>query len=71
MGDARKLRVNNALSSLVDVLIPSSTVEGQATADARRNDALELAKSIVEGHVVPQAPHWSLLTSLLVTVAPQ
>ena len=50
MGDERAQRLDDALSSLVDTLIPALPDEDEATADERRDDALDLARSIIEGY---------------------
>ena len=54
MGDERAQRLDEALSSLVDSLIPTLPDEDEATADERHDDALDLARSIIEGYVTPQ-----------------
>ena len=51
MGDEKAQRLDDALSSLVDTLIPVLPDEDEATADERHDDALDLARSIIEGHV--------------------
>lgn len=48
MGDARSQRYEDALSSLVDNLVPSLEEEDDATADERHEVALELARNILE-----------------------
>ena len=50
MGDTKKQRVDNALSSLIDNLIPRSADKDNGTTDETRDDALEWAKDIIEGH---------------------
>ena len=47
MGDEKTRRFDDALSSLVDNLIPSLEDEDEATADERHDDALDLAKNII------------------------
>ena len=49
MGDEKAQRLDDALSSLVDSLIPTFPEEDEAAADERRDDALDLARSIIEG----------------------
>ena len=49
MGDERAQRLDDALSSIVDTLVPVLPGEDEATADERRDDALELARYIIEG----------------------
>ena len=49
MGDERAQRLDDALSSLVDTLIPVLPGEDEATADERHDDALDLARSIIDG----------------------
>ena len=49
MSDEKAQRVDDALSSLVDILIPILPDEDEAIADERHDDALELARSIIEG----------------------
>ncbi|KAL6721335.1 Microtubule-nucleating Tub4p (gamma-tubulin) complex component [Lecanora helva] len=51
MGDERSQRLDDALSSLVDILVPKLHNEDEATADERHDDALDLARSIIEGAV--------------------
>ena len=51
MGDTKKQRVDSALSSLIDNLIPRTADEDKATTDEIRDDALEWAKAIIEEHV--------------------
>lgn len=48
MGDAKAQRLDDALSSLVDILVPALPDEDEATADERHDDALELARSIID-----------------------
>ena len=48
MGDGRTQRFDDALSSLVDNLVPTLEEEDEATADERHDDALELARNIIE-----------------------
>ncbi|KAL8645600.1 MAG: hypothetical protein Q9226_007228, partial [Calogaya cf. arnoldii] len=58
MGDQR---VDNALTALVEILVPSLNDEDAASLDERRDDALALAKDILETHpksnVVPDVNH--------------
>jgi len=51
MGDERAQRLDDALSSLVDTLIPTLPNEDEATADERHDDALDLARSFLEGYM--------------------
>ena len=48
MGDDKAQRLDDALSSLVDILIPALPDEDEAAADERRDDALDLARSIID-----------------------
>lgn len=48
MGDEKAQRLDDALSSLVDILVPALPDEDEATADERHDDALELARSIID-----------------------
>ena len=48
MGDEKAQRLDDALSSLVDILIPDRPDEDETTADERHDDALELARSIID-----------------------
>lgn len=57
MGDEKAQRLDDALSSLVDVLIPISPDKDEATADERHDDALDLARSIIEGYVLLYSLH--------------
>lgn len=52
MVDEKAQRLDDALSSLVDTLIPAIPGENEATADERHDDALDLARSIIEGYVL-------------------
>ena len=52
MGDDKAQRLDDALSSLVDILIPALPDEDEVVADERHDDALELARSIIEKCVV-------------------
>ena len=54
MGDEKAQRLDDALSSLVDTLIPVLPDDDEATADERHDDALDLARGIIEGHVLPK-----------------
>ncbi len=51
MGDEKAQRLDDALSTLVDTLIPVLPDEDEATADERHDEALDLARGIIEGHV--------------------
>ncbi len=48
MGDEKAQRLDDALSSLVDILIPTLAEEDEAAADERHDDALDLARSIID-----------------------
>ena len=48
MGDAKAQRYEDALSSLVDNLVPPLEDEDDATADERHESALDLARNIIE-----------------------
>lgn len=52
MGDEKAQRLDDALSSLVDTLIPTVPDEHEAAADERRDNALDLARSIIEGYTL-------------------
>ncbi len=52
MGDEKAQRLDDALSSLVDTLIPIQHGEDAITADERHEDALDLARSIIEGFAI-------------------
>ena len=52
MGDEKAQRLDDALSSLVDTLVPILPDEDEATADERHDDALNLARGVIEGHVL-------------------
>lgn len=49
MSDEKAQRVDDALSSLVDILIPILPDDDESIADERHDEALELARSIIEG----------------------
>ena len=66
MGDVKKQRVDSALSSLIDNLIPLSLPEDGSTSNERRDDALEWAKTIVHGHVRSRKTRKHPLTSCIV-----
>ena len=51
MGDSKTQRVDSALSSLIDRIVPNSTAEDETTTDEKRDEALEWAKSVIDGHV--------------------
>ena len=51
MGDERAQRLDDALSSLVDTLIPLLPDDDEATVDERHDDALDMARSIIEGYI--------------------
>ncbi|KAL8866407.1 MAG: hypothetical protein Q9174_006320, partial [Haloplaca sp. 1 TL-2023] len=53
MVDDRSQRIGSALSALVETLVHPLTDEDDASLDERRDDALALAKSILEGHPGP------------------
>ena len=48
MGDAKTQRYEDALSSLVDNLVPSLEDDDDAAADDRHETALDLARNILE-----------------------
>ena len=48
MGDDKAQRLDDALSSLVDTLIPLHAGEDESTADERRDDALALDRRIID-----------------------
>ena len=48
MGDERNHRVHDALSSLVNQLLPQHEDEDNATLDERRDEALDLVNSIID-----------------------
>lgn len=48
MGDEKAQRLDDALSSLVDILVPTLPDEDEAAADERHDDALELARNIID-----------------------
>lgn len=52
MVDEKAQRLDDALSSLVDTLIPPLPEEDEAAADERHDNALDLARSIIEGYVL-------------------
>ena len=52
MGDERSRRVNDALSSLVQTFVPPLQDEDKAIAEERHEEALDLAKSIIEGYIL-------------------
>lgn len=51
MGDEKTRRVNDALSSLVDLFIPLSQEEDEALDKEKHDNGVELARSIIEGQV--------------------
>lgn len=51
MGDEKAQRLDDALSSLVDIIVPALPDEDEATADKRYDDALDLARSIIDKFV--------------------
>ncbi|KAL8698110.1 MAG: hypothetical protein Q9224_002000, partial [Gallowayella concinna] len=58
MGDVRSRRVDNALSTLIELLVPASTDEDAASLDERRDDALAQARDILDTvSVVPDDGH--------------
>ncbi len=54
MGDDRAQRFEDALSSLVDVLVPGLPDEDEDVADDRHDDALEQARNIIDAHGNPK-----------------
>lgn len=48
MGDEKAQRFDDALSSLVDILVPTSTEEDEVIADEKHEHALHLAKNILD-----------------------
>ena len=52
MGDAKARRIDDALSSLVNHLIPALSDEDEALTDERRDEGLDLARNILEGFVL-------------------
>ena len=59
MGDQR---VDNALTALVEILVPALDDEDAASLDERRDDALALAKDILDTWVLIQSSQAYLLT---------
>lgn len=59
MGDQR---VDNALTALVEILVPSLNDEDAASLDERRDDALALAKDILQRWVLLRSSQAWLLT---------
>lgn len=51
MGDEKTRRVNDALSSLVDLFIPLSQEEDEVLDKEKLDNGVELARSIIEGQV--------------------
>lgn len=62
MGDEKSQRLDDALSSLVDSLTPDLPYEDEATVDERREDALDLARSIIDRWAIRMGRHGLLLT---------
>lgn len=54
MGDDKAQRLDDALSSLVDILVPVLPGEDEASADQRHDNALDLARSIIDKSVSHQ-----------------
>jgi len=50
MGDERRHRVDDALSTLIARLVPQNPDEDDATADERHEHNFDLAKNIIEGY---------------------
>ena len=48
MGDERAQRFDDALSSLVDILLPPLPDEDEDAADDRHEDAVDLARGIID-----------------------
>ncbi len=48
MSDDRAKRIDDALASLVDIIIPTDPDEDEAAADERHDRALDLARDVVE-----------------------
>lgn len=67
MGDEKAQRLDDALSSLVDILIPALPEEDEAAADERHDDALELARSIIDKCVACGSAHGHGLTFAVAT----
>ena len=63
MGDDKAQRLDDALSSLVDILIPVLPEEDEAAADERHDDALDLARNIIEGYLLHIKLAWVYLNS--------
>lgn len=49
MGDEKTRRIDDALSSLVDLLIPAAQAGDEARGGERHSHGVELANSIIEG----------------------
>lgn len=52
MGDEKAQRFDDALSSLVDILVHSPPDADEATADQRHDHALNYARSIIEKYLL-------------------
>ena len=55
MSDVNAQRFDHALSSLIEILVPAQPGEDEETTDDRQDDALELARSLIERSVDPSA----------------
>ncbi|KAI9709213.1 MAG: hypothetical protein M1812_007736 [Candelaria pacifica] len=53
MSDDRAKRIDDALASLVDIIIPTDPDEDEATTDERHDRALDLARDVLESPVTP------------------
>lgn len=62
MGDERARRVNDALSDLVEKLLPSSPNDSVIVLEKRRQEAHDFARSIIERSFPPNASDFLMLT---------
>lgn len=56
MSDEKVQRFDDALSSLVDILVPALPGEDEDALDDRQDDALDLARRIIDQCVVSYCP---------------
>lgn len=69
MGDVKARRVDDALSSLVQSFLPSSPNDDASVSEKRGQEALDFARSIIEGSFLPNASDVLVLTYHIVIEA--
>lgn len=76
MSDDRAKRIDDALASLVDIIIPSNPDEDEVLIDEKHDRALHLARSILKRYGPPEreeseSRYWTLSLDITAPLRPQ